>query len=80
MSLLFDQGVIRFDGHCAVEEAMTLLEIFQVAPDAAVDLGNCDGMHAALLQVMVAARPHILSLPVERLLADLVTRMVGEPA
>ena len=80
MALVFDQGIVRFDGHCVVEDAMKLLEIFQTAPEAQVDLTACQTMHMALLQVLVAARPRVVASPANRTMADLIHRMIGDPA
>jgi hypothetical protein len=59
-------GVIVLDGECAVEDAEILLEHLQAPPAGqgadhatTVDWSACAGLHTAVLQVLMAARPTI---------------------
>ena len=55
-------GVIVLAGECAAEDAETLLEHLQAQPagqGATVDWSACIGLHTAVLQVLMAARPTI---------------------
>lgn len=78
MPLVFEDGIVRFDGHCLVDEALVLLDGFKISPAAVVDLGGCTSLHAALLQVLASAQPEIVALPEDRLLAAIVRRAVGK--
>lgn len=79
MPLVHDGDVVRFDGHCEVEEALPFLERLNEPPSLRVALADCATLHTALLQVLAAARPEIVSMPANRMLATLVERLVGEP-
>lgn len=53
-----------------VEDAEGLLEWLQSHPHGALDLAECSHLHAANLQVMMAARPTIASWPRDAAFAD----------
>ncbi|MDR3374194.1 MAG: hypothetical protein P4L98_10745 [Ancalomicrobiaceae bacterium] len=80
MPLAFEEGIVRFEGHCLVEEALALVDCFKTSPLPIVHLDRCLSMHAALLQVLASARPEIATLPEGRALAAVVQRIVGEVA
>jgi hypothetical protein len=55
-------GAIILAGDCGAEDAETLLEHLQAPPagqGATVDWSACTGLHAAVLQILMAARPTI---------------------
>ena len=80
MPLAFEEGIVRFEGHCLVEEALSLLDCFKDASPRVVYLDQCISMHTALLQVLASARPEIAALPEGRALTAIVRRIVGEVA
>lgn len=47
----------------SVEEAETLLEALQARPDHALNLSDCTHVHAAALQVLMAADRPVLAWP-----------------
>jgi hypothetical protein len=69
MPVTMKDGLAVFDGACAVEEAEPLLQWLRDTPDAAVDLGACAGLHAALAQLLIAARPRLVAPPPDPILA-----------
>lgn len=75
MTVLADDEVIVLRGRCGVEDAEPLLEALcqQSRP---VDLGECEQLHTALVQVLLAARARIVgdSAP---LLPDWLGRILG---
>ncbi|MBB4196853.1 hypothetical protein CCR94_10155 [Rhodoblastus sphagnicola] len=77
MPVLYEDGVVRFHDHCAVEEAVELAEKLSVEPMPDLDLSECGGMHSALFQLIVAARPKILAWPEHGHLADLLRKALG---
>jgi hypothetical protein len=79
MALVHEGDVVRFDGHCSVEEALPLLDRMNETPSLRVALADCETLHTALLQVLAAARPEIVSMPANPMLAALVERLVREP-
>jgi hypothetical protein len=57
-----DAELIIVEGKCPSEEAETLLQRLLATPDAVVDLQRCESLHAAVIQVLLAAKP-TLQLP-----------------
>ncbi len=67
-----DDGVIRLEGHCPVEDAETLLEALQGGGAPSLDLGGCCSVHTAVLQLLLASRARVLIPPADALLARLL--------
>lgn len=53
-------GTIVLDERCPVEDAEPLLQFLQAAPQSPVDWRACRHLHAAVLQVIMAARPTLV--------------------
>ncbi len=80
MTVEVEGGVIRLSGRCRVEEAEQLLEFLSQGAKS-VDLTDCEHMHAALFQILLAAQPEIRGPSasfIERWLSPLMKR--GEAA
>jgi hypothetical protein len=56
------RDMIVLEGVCPSEDAEILLQRLLAAPAAVVDLRGCDSLHAAAIQVLLAAQP-TLQLP-----------------
>ena len=69
MPLILRDDTARLDGACTVEEAEPLAAFLRDTPGAAVDLSACVALHAALAQVLLAARPRIAAPPPDPILA-----------
>lgn len=54
--------LIVLEGKCPSEEAEMLLQRLLAVPEAVVDLQRCESLHAAVIQVLLAAKP-TLQLP-----------------
>lgn len=54
--------LIVLEGKCPSEDAEVLLQRLLAAPGAVVDLQRCESLHAAIIQVLLAAKP-TLQLP-----------------
>ena len=50
-----DNGTLVVEGVCPVEDAETLLQQLQAAPNAVVDWTQCRQLHTAVLQVIMAS-------------------------
>ncbi|MEH3159752.1 MAG: hypothetical protein PGN08_12995 [Sphingomonas taxi] len=72
MAIRYARTTVHFEGRCAVEEALDLVQFLATHPRAKLSLAKCTGLHAALLQVVMALRPVIASLPADPLLARLL--------
>lgn len=57
------------EGHVSVEDAETLQGWLAAQPRPAVHLGRCEGVHTAVLQVLLALRPRVVAPPPDRWLA-----------
>ncbi|WPL15923.1 hypothetical protein Thiowin_00853 [Thiorhodovibrio winogradskyi] len=64
----------------SVEDAELLLEWLLKHPRGRIDLSACDHVHAASLQVLMAARPKIAAWPESQPLADWLTATLTEEA
>lgn len=82
MSVAFADGVIRMVGDCPVEDAETLLLLLLAQQGAPVDLSGCGTIHAALLQILLAARPAVSGTPADCFVRDRVLPLLkhSEPA
>jgi hypothetical protein len=52
-------GTIVLDGRCQVEDAEPLLQLLQATPGAPFDWTQCNHLHTAVLQVILAAQPRL---------------------
>lgn len=77
MAVRFGKNTVTVDGACAVEDALPLLEFLQVHPNAKVALRACTGLHSAALQVLLAIRPKLSSLPDEPFLRRWIAPALG---
>jgi hypothetical protein len=80
MSVEVDGQVVRLSGRCGVGEAESLLAAL-TAGAARIDLTGCEQLHAAVLQLLMAANVEVTGMPSEFirqwLLPTLGTRREG---
>jgi hypothetical protein len=69
MSIEYHDNQARFSGAITVEEADGLLAWLAAHPHAEADLSACTHCHAAILQLLMAARPAISAAPLDAGLA-----------
>lgn len=69
MPIRFENDLAALEGACAVEEAEPLLEWARATIRPTVDLSACTHMHAAVLQVLLAARARVAVPPTDAFLA-----------
>ena len=62
MTIEVEADEIRLTGRCGAEEAEKLLALLSEGVDR-VDITGCEHLHAALLQLLMAARPAIRGEP-----------------
>jgi hypothetical protein len=65
---LGDDGVIMLEGTCPIEDAEALLRRLSDNPDADVNWAACEQAHTAVVQILLAVRPHLVGLPTNRFL------------
>jgi len=63
MSVHLEEGKIRIEGRCRIEEAETLLALLLEDSGRAVDLSTAGPLHAAVVQILLAAKPVISAAP-----------------
>jgi hypothetical protein len=57
------EGILLLEGACPSDDAEVLLQHLTGSPPATVDLRNCQSIHSAVIQVLLAARPKLLGPP-----------------
>lgn len=70
MGVMQDGSVIRLEGPCRVEDAEILTALLQRMPGSAVDLTRCEGLHAAVVQAILAFAPPLTGKPAGPFLQD----------
>ena len=68
------------EGSVQADDAEALGHWLRAQASPAVQLAKCDAVHAAVLQVLMALQPRLLSLPADPWLASALTAAQGEPA
>ncbi|MDO8652212.1 MAG: hypothetical protein Q7R66_08490 [Undibacterium sp.] len=63
MAILYKKNIATFEGVVSVEEAEDLLQWSQKNPKGRADFTKCTHIHAADLQVLMAARMSIAAWP-----------------
>ena len=70
MTVSRDGSTIRLEGICRVEDAEPLTALLQSISDSTLDLSACEGLHAAVVQALLAFHPKIIALPHNAFLRD----------
>ena len=70
MTVARDGDIIRLQGVCRVEDAEPLTVLLQCICDSTLDVSACEGLHAAVVQVILAFRPKIIGLSKDGFLRD----------
>jgi hypothetical protein len=79
MTVVRDGDLVRLVGLCRVEDAEPLTALLQGAFDSTLDLSACEGLHAAVLQAILAFRPKLVGVPGDAFLRDhLLPAIAGE--
>jgi hypothetical protein len=78
MTVSRDGPIIRLQGVCRVEDAEPLTALLQDISDSTLDVSACEGLHAAIVQAILAFRPRIVGVPDDPFLRDrLLSVLVG---
>ncbi len=65
MTIRYLKKHAALEGHVAVDDAEALAQWLLLQRDPAVHLGRCDGVHGAVLQVLLALRPAVKAMPAD---------------
>ena len=77
MSVTIEDGVIRLQGACPIEDAEVLLRGLLEHPGTPVDWSGCDQAHGAVIQVLMAARPAMVGSPTDPFLRRHLTGLIS---
>lgn len=69
MPITYGDGLASLAGACTIEEAEPLLEWLRVTPESALDMSQCEAVHSAVAQLLLALAPRIAAPPPDPLLA-----------
>jgi hypothetical protein len=73
MAIQYKKNTALFDGDISVEEAEELLGWLQKNPKSKADFSRCTHLHAANLQVLMAARTAVAAWPQDTALKTWLT-------
>jgi hypothetical protein len=73
MAIRYLKKYAALEGHVTVEDAETLAQWLLKQPSPAVNLGKCEHVHGAVLQVLLALRPKVTVPPADPLLAGVLS-------
>lgn len=79
MTVRFDEGVLRLEGDCHVEEAEAVLRFVQDDGLQGVDLSLCRQLHTAVVQVLLSHAAPIVAEPEDAFLRDHVLPNLHHP-
>jgi len=79
MPIRYEAGLAVIEGHATVEEAGDLAAWLIAAGPRAVDLAGCSGMHAAVLQCLMALAPQVVAPPRSEALACRLAPVIALP-
>jgi len=65
MTIRYLKKHAALEGHVTVDDAEALAQWLLQQRDPAVHLGKCEGVHGAVLQVLLALRPLIRAMPAD---------------
>jgi hypothetical protein len=74
MSIAYNKTKAILQGHVSAEEAEPLAEWVRKHPKGALDMAECDSLHAAVVQVLLALQPKMTALPANPWLAAALSR------
>lgn len=77
MTIRYLKKHAALEGHVSVDDAEALTQWLHMQAAPAVHMGRCEGVHGAVLQVLLALRPAIKALPADPLLAGVLQYAVA---
>lgn len=79
MTIEWKDGVLACAGALTVEDAEALLQALAERPGARADLGACEHVHGACLQVLMAAQVAVTAWPAGRTLGTWLRAALDHP-
>ena len=78
MPIRYDADLAHFEAACTAEDALPLAEWLEATAAPRVDLSACTELHTALLQLLMAARPVVVTGPEEAFLGRWLGSVLGD--
>ncbi len=75
MTIQFGAQSAVLEGHVSVDDAETLAQWLRQQPVRTVDLGACEQIHGAVLQVLLSFQPDVTVPPADPLLAAVLSHL-----
>lgn len=76
MAIIYKKNKAIFTDIVGVDEAEALLAWLHKYPKGKIDLSSCSHLHAANLQVLMAAQPAVTAFPSDRFFAGWLTSVL----
>jgi hypothetical protein len=73
-------GVVELSGRCGVGDAEELQRHLLTEPKSTIEWSTCEQLHAAVLQVLLVAKPRIQGVPTSPFLSTHVAPLMRRPA
>ena len=71
-----EKNVIALTGRCGVEDAEELQRQLLAAPESTVDWAACESLHAAVVQMLLVARPRLRGTPSNAFLENHIAPLI----
>lgn len=71
------RGVIELSGRCGADDAEALQQLLLANPGATVEWSNCERLHSAVVQVLLAGAPRVRGAPSNAFLATHLAPILG---
>jgi hypothetical protein len=69
MPFRVEEGVVRLEGHCPVDEAPELFQALLALDTPTIDLDKAESLHTAVAQVLIASRGTLQNPPTDPVLS-----------
>jgi hypothetical protein len=76
---LTPDGVVELSGRCSAEDAEALQRLLLTTPGNTVEWGACMQLHAAVLQVLLTAKPRLTGEPQDEFIKTYIAPLLQSP-
>ena len=74
MTVRLEEGMIRLEGDCHIEDAEALVSLLQGGAARPVDVSRSGHLHSAVMQALLSLTPRIVGSPGDRFIREWVLR------
>lgn len=79
MTVSLTDGCIRLSAATTAEDAEPLLRLLEVHPGSSVNLSECEHLHGAVLQVLLAFAPPITGVSTDAFTREFIASALARP-